>query len=88
MRIRADGGASSWVVVPPQPYVAMTDEEGKAHFDEVPAGRYTVVAWHPPLLMPGEPTPQAPVSRGEITVERAASATAVLSLAPTPTPTP
>jgi len=32
--------------VVPHPYYAVTDENGKFELSNVPAGEYTVVAWH------------------------------------------
>ncbi|MCO4099639.1 MAG: carboxypeptidase regulatory-like domain-containing protein [Gemmatimonas sp.] len=36
----------AWLVVAPHPYVAVTGADGEFHFDNVPPGRYTLVAWH------------------------------------------
>lgn len=35
-----------YLVVSPHPYVAVTDAQGVFRFDGVPAGTYTLVAWH------------------------------------------
>ncbi len=43
--------ASAWVVVPPHPYYVVTDEQGRFRIDDVPAGEYTLVVWHPPVVM-------------------------------------
>jgi len=43
-------GASAWVVVPPHPYYTLTDEQGRFRLDDVPAGEYTLVVWHPPVV--------------------------------------
>jgi hypothetical protein len=42
--------ASAWVVVPPHPYYTLTDEQGRFRLDDVPAGEYTLVVWHPPVV--------------------------------------
>ena len=36
----------AWIYVSPHPYVALTDDKGFFHILNVPAGRYTVRAWH------------------------------------------
>lgn len=36
----------AWLVVAPHPYVAVTGADGEFRFDNVPPGRYTLVAWH------------------------------------------
>lgn len=35
-----------YLIVSPHPYVAVTDAQGAFRFDGVPAGTYTLVAWH------------------------------------------
>jgi len=35
-----------WMVVHDSPYVAVTDERGAFHIDNVPAGTYKVTMWH------------------------------------------
>jgi hypothetical protein len=37
---------SAWVVVRDNPYFAVTDETGAFRIDNVPPGKYKVVAWH------------------------------------------
>jgi plastocyanin len=37
---------SGYIVVSPTPYFAQTDSEGNFKIDDVPDGKYTVVAWH------------------------------------------
>ncbi len=54
----------SWVIVPAHPYVAVTDDRGVTDFEEVPAGRYRVRVWVPPLQSGGEPL----AALGELTV--------------------
>ncbi|MFQ5678971.1 MAG: carboxypeptidase regulatory-like domain-containing protein [Gemmatimonadota bacterium] len=51
-----------WIYVAEHPYAVVADESGRFLLDEVPAGTYTVRAWHPELgvrereitLSPGE----------------------------------
>jgi hypothetical protein len=35
-----------WMAVAPHPFVAITDATGRFSFEEVPPGRYVLVAWH------------------------------------------
>jgi plastocyanin len=37
---------SAFVLVFPHPFFAVTDGEGRYHIDGIPAGTYTVAAWH------------------------------------------
>lgn len=39
----------AWVVVVENPYYAITDESGGFKIDEIPAGKYTLRAWHETL---------------------------------------
>ncbi len=39
----------AWVVVVENPYYAITDESGGFEIDEIPAGKYTLRAWHESL---------------------------------------
>jgi hypothetical protein len=39
--------ACAELIVSDHPYLALTDEHGNANFDNVPAGKYEIVAWHP-----------------------------------------
>jgi hypothetical protein len=41
----------AWVVVAPHPYYVLTDEQGRFALDEVPAGTYTLVVWHEPVIV-------------------------------------
>jgi hypothetical protein len=65
----------AYVVVPPHPYVAVTDETGAAVLGEVPPGTYPVHAW----LRAGDG--EAPrVVDGEVVVEPGVDAAVTLSL--------
>jgi hypothetical protein len=44
-----DPAVQAWIVAPPHPYVAETSDSGAVTLAEIPAGTYTVRAWHPPL---------------------------------------
>lgn len=68
----------SYVVVPPHPYVAVADERGLARMDQVPAGTYEVVAWHPPLERGGAPL----TARGEVEIEAGGTTRHVIELKP------
>jgi hypothetical protein len=47
----ADHPASTaWVVVPGTPYYVVSDADGYFRLDDVPAGEYTLVAWHEPVI--------------------------------------
>lgn len=46
VRGEAQPWAKAWVMVHDSPYVAVSDEAGYFAFDKVPAGTYTVSAWH------------------------------------------
>jgi len=76
--------ASAYVVVPPHPYYAITDADGKFRLDSVPPGNYTLVTWHPPVVTgvdaSGAPTASEPVEiRKKIKVT--ARKTSVISIA-------
>ncbi len=73
-----DPAAVSFVVVPEHADVAVSDEHGKVRFDAIPAGKYTVAVWHPPVAK-GE----APIERrAEVSVSGGSVASATVSLAP------
>jgi hypothetical protein len=64
-------------VVPPHPYYALTDSDGRYRLGGVPAGTYTIHAWHPGVG--GQPPLRASAS---VVVTAAASVEAPLALAP------
>jgi hypothetical protein len=37
----------SYVLAQPHPYLAVSDEQGRFTFDQVPDGEYWLIAWHP-----------------------------------------
>jgi len=39
----------TWILVPLNPYFSTTDETGRFTIKDIPAGTYTVSAWHPAL---------------------------------------
>jgi len=60
---------SGFVIVSPTPYFAETDADGSFKIADVPAGSYTVVAWHE-----GSKTQSKPVTvGGDVTVDFALS---------------
>jgi hypothetical protein len=73
-----DRAATGWVVVPDQPYVAVSDDRGKVKFEDVPPGKYDVVVWHPPLDDDPDPTI---TGRSSVEVKSGAGASATVSLA-------
>jgi hypothetical protein len=56
---------SAYILVTDHPYAATTDEKGTFTLGEIPAGKYTLKAWHETL---GELTQEVEVSKGD-TVE-------------------
>jgi plastocyanin len=61
------------------PWIARTQADGRAVFDDLPPGTYTVEVWHP-QLRPGRPAPSKPV-----TIDGAQSSVALtVSLLPDP----
>ncbi|HTE51799.1 MAG TPA: protoporphyrinogen oxidase [Kofleriaceae bacterium] len=73
-----DRESVAWVVVPDQPYVAVSDERGKVRFEDVPAGKYEVSVWHPPVGEKSAPF----TARASIEVASGGGASATVSLAP------
>ncbi len=82
VRVTSDASgadAAAWVIVPPHPYVALTDEAGAAVLADVPAGTYTVRGW----LRPG--TGQAArEASGEVTIAAGGTVDVTLSIAGAP----
>ncbi|MFQ5650570.1 MAG: carboxypeptidase regulatory-like domain-containing protein [bacterium] len=39
----------AWIFVPQNPYYALVDKKGEYRIGDIPAGTYTVKAWHPTL---------------------------------------
>ena len=50
----------AWVVVVETPYFGLTGTPGQLHLENVPAGNYTLRAWHP-QLPPGSPALEQPL---------------------------
>jgi hypothetical protein len=73
----------AWIVVRDNPYVVVTDAEGRFRLTDVPPGRYRLVAWHEGWVATGKDKDGRPVydaprvlaqevtvpARGEATVE-------------------
>ena len=53
---------SAWIVVSPHPYVAITGDDGTYAINDIPAGTYTLTAWHEKL---GKKQVQVTVKAGE-----------------------
>lgn len=51
----------AWIVVRDSPYFAVTDEQGQFRIDEVPPGRYRLVAWHEGWVATGRDKDGRPV---------------------------
>lgn len=79
VRLAADGadGDAAYVIAPPHPYVAITDDTGAVGFDRVPPGTHAVRAWLPPAA--DQP---ARAATGTATITAGGAATLTLTLAP------
>lgn len=78
--VTSDAGTDpAYLVVPPHPYVALTDDTGAARLSEVPPGTYPVRAWLRGLA--GQP---ARLAEGTVTVEATVEAEVTLSLTEEP----
>jgi hypothetical protein len=53
-----------WLAVMPSPFFGVTDANGAAKIDNVPAGKYTVEVWHETL---GKQSKQVEVKAGQVT---------------------
>ncbi|HWM86209.1 MAG TPA: protoporphyrinogen oxidase [Kofleriaceae bacterium] len=76
----ADPESAAWVVVPEHEHVAVSDERGRVRFEHVPAGRYEVSVWHPPVAA----RQPALTARAAIEVASGGGASTTVSLAPHP----
>jgi hypothetical protein len=58
--IATDGAPAgrAWIVVAGHPYHAVTDDAGRFALDQVPPGTYTMVVWHPPVVLRADPDGQ------------------------------
>ena len=51
IEVRPERGAGGgWIVVAAHPYYVVSDEHGHFALDEIPAGTYTMVVWHEPVV--------------------------------------
>lgn len=50
-----------WIAVARHPYYAVTDASGRFSLEQIPPGRYTLVAWHPPVLAAGAKQAAVPI---------------------------
>ena len=66
------------LAVGPADRIAVTDEQGRARFEDLPPGKHRVVVWHPPLEAGGA----AIERRTEVEVSASKPAGATVSLAP------
>jgi hypothetical protein len=67
-----------YVAVPGHPYVALADATGLAKLEQVPAGKYQVRVWHPPLTRGGAPL----VATASVVVEAGKAAELVIPIQP------
>jgi hypothetical protein len=74
----SDERGHAYVAVPAHPYVAIPDATGAARFEQVPAGRYHVKVWHPPLQRNGPPL----TATATVTVEARKSVERVIAIEP------
>jgi hypothetical protein len=85
-RIGDQAGALSpaWIVSGNHPYYALTDDRGRFRLDDVVAGDYTLIAWHPPVvtgIVDGKAVYGDPVIvKKKITVKKTASTTVAFAL--------
>ena len=70
--------SATLLAVGPADRIAVTDEQGRARFEDLPPGRHRVVVWHPPVA-PGGPALER---RAEVEVSASKPAGATVSLAP------
>jgi hypothetical protein len=85
-RLAAADRAPAWLIAAPHPYYMLTDDRGRFALDGIPAGRYTLVVWHPPLVTTvsgASPTWSPPVVvRQEVVVRANATTTVAIGLTP------
>lgn len=85
-RIGDQAGALSpaWIVSGTHPYYALTDDRGRFRLDDVVAGDYTLIAWHPPVvtgIVDGKAVYGDPVIvKKKITVKKTAATTVAFAL--------
>lgn len=74
---KVDPADHAYAFVPRHPYAGVTNDKGEVTLEQVPAGTYTIEAWHRPLAVGGE----ALTASASITVEPGKKAKATLSVA-------
>lgn len=58
-----------WILAPQNPYFAIVNKDGTFEIDDVPAGTYTVKAWHPYLGVQEGQVTLDPSGKGEISFQ-------------------
>jgi plastocyanin len=61
---------SGYVVVSPTPYFAETDASGSYKIDNVPDGKYNVVAWHEGMKLQTKPVDVAGAGKADFTLSK------------------
>lgn len=61
---------SGYLVVSPTPYFAETDASGSYKIDNVPDGKYNVVAWHEGMKMQTKPVDVAGTGKADFTLSK------------------
>jgi plastocyanin len=61
---------SGYIVVSPTPYFAETDASGSYKIDNVPDGKYNVVAWHEGMKLQTKPVDVAGAGKADFTLSK------------------
>lgn len=61
---------SGYIVVSPTPYFAQTDGEGNYKIENVPDGKYNVVAWHEGMKTQTKPVDVAGTAKADFTLSK------------------
>ena len=61
---------SGYIVVSPTPYFAETDASGNYKIDNVPDGKYNVVAWHEGMKLQTKPVDVAGTGKADFTLSK------------------
>jgi plastocyanin len=60
----------AYIVVSPTPYFAETDAGGNYHIDDVPDGRYSIVAWHEGMKQQSKPVDVSGVTHVDFSLSK------------------
>ena len=61
---------SGYIIVSPTPYFAQTDGTGNYRIDNVPDGKYNVVAWHEGMRLQTKPVNVAATAKADFTLSK------------------